>query len=49
MEAHAQETGSRRAVELLDDWAGALEAFVEVAPPEDFEGADFLDSGRKRD
>ena len=32
VEAHAQETGSLRAVELLDDWAGALEAFVEVAP-----------------
>ena len=32
VEAHARETGSRRAVELLDDWADALEAFVEVAP-----------------
>ncbi len=32
VEAHARETGSLRALELLDDWAGALEAFVEVAP-----------------
>jgi glutamate synthase (NADPH/NADH) large chain len=32
VEAHAAETGSPRAAELLEDWQAALDAFVEVAP-----------------
>jgi glutamate synthase (NADPH/NADH) large chain len=32
VEEHGRETGSPRAAELLEDWAGALKAFVEVAP-----------------